>query len=184
MDLRTDEEVNASPNVDLSFLKSIRLPITPGNLGVSSLENLLHKQSNELKSFMTELYKSLVTEEENTSQYRNLFQLLQKQDNSPLVYHCSAGKDRTGMATALILYSLGVSEDVIFQDYMHSNVFLKDKYANFSKEHPNLTSLFTVTPILLKSGFDAMKKKYGSVNLFIENTLNVDTEKMKELYLF
>ena len=184
VDLRTDEEVNASPNVDLSFLKSIRLPITPGNLGVSSLENLLHKQSNELKSFMTELYKSLVTEEENTSQYRNLFQLLQKQDNSPLVYHCSAGKDRTGMATALILYSLGVSEDIIFQDYMHSNVFLKDKYAKFSKEHPNLTSLFTVTPILLKSGFDAMKKKYGSVNLFIENTLNVDTEKMKELYLF
>lgn len=184
VDFRTDEEVNASPNVDLPFLKSIRLPITPGNLGISSLKDLLHKQSEELNSFMATLYKSLVTEVESISQYRNLFQLLQEQKNSPLVYHCSAGKDRTGIATALILYSLGVSEDIIFQNYMQSNVFLKDKYANYSKEHPNLSSLFTVTPVFLKAGFDAMKEKHGSINLFIEKTLHVDTDKMKELYLY
>ncbi len=184
VDFRTDEEVTAAPNVNLHFLKSVRLPITPGNLGVSSLKDLLHKQNDELKTFMTSLYQSLVTEEESLSRYRNLFHLLQEPFNTPLVYHCSAGKDRTGMATALILYSLGVSEDIIFQDYMQSNVFLEDKYAHYSKEYPNLTSLFTVTPDFLEAAFDAIKENYGSISQFIEKTLHVDTQKLKELYLY
>ena len=184
VDFRTDEEVAASPNVNLHFLKSIRLPITPGNLGFSSLKDLLHKQNDELKTFMTSLYQSLVTEEESLSRYRNLFHLLQEQLNAPLVYHCSAGKDRTGLASALILYSLGVNKNVIYQDYLQSNIFLEDKYANYSKEHPNLTSLFMVTPDFLEAAIDAIKENYGSISQFIERTLNVDTQKLKELYLY
>ena len=115
---------------------------------------------------------------------QELFHLLKEPFNAPLVYHCSAGKDRTGLASALILYSLGVNKNVIYQDYLQSNIFLEDKYANYSKEHPNLTSLFMVTPDFLEAAIDAIKENYGSISQFIERTLNVDTQKLKELYLY
>src|SRR6202040_4468843 len=51
----------------------------------------------------------------NTPAFRTLFAHL-LEDRAPLVIHCTAGKDRTGFACALILHALGVSDEVIAED--------------------------------------------------------------------
>ena len=61
---------------------------------------------------------------QNTQRYRSLFVHLLG-DSAPLVIHCTAGKDRTGFACALILHALGVPEDVISEDYLLTNRFYR-----------------------------------------------------------
>ncbi len=65
-----------------------------------------------------EAYVSYV--EENEKLFRDYFRLLSKSENYPILYHCSAGKDRTGILTALLLESLGATREVIMDDYLHS----------------------------------------------------------------
>ena len=60
----------------------------------------------------------------NTPRFRALFAHL-LEDRAPLVIHCTAGKDRTGFACALILHALGVPDDVIAEDYLLTNRFYR-----------------------------------------------------------
>lgn len=65
-----------------------------------------------------EAYISYVNENERL--FRDYFRLLSQKESYPILYHCSAGKDRTGILTALLLESLGASREVIMDDYIHS----------------------------------------------------------------
>src|SRR6202000_1688644 len=67
---------------------------------------------------MRESYRNYVRH--NTHSFRTLFGHL-LEDRAPLVIHCTAGKDRTGFASALILHALGVPDDVIAEDYLLTN---------------------------------------------------------------
>ena len=71
----------------------------------------------------------------NTQRYRTLFAHL-LEDSAPLVIHCTAGKDRTGFACALILHTLGVSEEVISADYLLTNQFYR-RDPNHSSDLPD-----------------------------------------------
>lgn len=65
-----------------------------------------------------EAYQSYVAE--NRKLFRDFFALMADHNNYPVLYHCSAGKDRTGILTALLLESLGTPREVIMDDYIHS----------------------------------------------------------------
>ena len=71
---------------------------------------------------MRDSYRSYVRH--NTPRFRSLFAHL-LEDRAPLVIHCTAGKDRTGFACALILHALGVPDDVIAEDYLLTNRFYR-----------------------------------------------------------
>lgn len=67
---------------------------------------------------MQETYRAFASD--NRHRYRELFQHLLASDD-PLVFHCTAGKDRTGFAAALILLALGVPREVVLEDYLLTN---------------------------------------------------------------
>ena len=71
---------------------------------------------------MRDSYRNYVRH--NTPRFRALFAHL-LEDRAPLVIHCTAGKDRTGFACALILHALGVPDDVIAEDYLLTNRFYR-----------------------------------------------------------
>src|SRR5258708_12143120 len=71
---------------------------------------------------MRDSYRSYV--QQNTPRFRTLFTHL-LEDRAPLVIHCTAGKDRTGFACALILHVLGVADEVISEDYLLTNRFYR-----------------------------------------------------------
>lgn len=73
-------------------------------------------------SLMEELYRSLAAERHH--RFAEFFQHVLDCDG-PLVFHCTAGKDRTGFAAALFLLALGVSRDLVMQDYMLTNLVYK-----------------------------------------------------------
>ena len=111
--------------------------------------------------------------------YKPMFdQLLLLETDQALMFHCTAGKDRTGVGAALILYSLGVDEKDIYADYEATNIYRKEANDKFVKSlaaqglpESSARSLMAAKPEYLKAAFDAIKKDYGScrINLWKRN---------------
>ncbi len=78
--------------------------------------------AHETARLMQQTYRAFASD--NRQRYRELFLNLQD-GGEPLVFHCTAGKDRTGFAAALILLALGVTREVVRQDYLLTNTHLK-----------------------------------------------------------
>lgn len=84
----------------------------------SGVANKVHWPMANSHGLGKEAYESYM--KENGPLFRDFFRLMAKPSNYPVLYHCSAGKDRTGILTALLLESLGTPRDVIMDDYIHS----------------------------------------------------------------
>ncbi|ANH83928.1 hypothetical protein A8C56_13600 [Niabella ginsenosidivorans] len=181
VDFRSPEEIKEAPDKHPASLHNdFQYSITPGNLtGLMSLD------STQIDKAMMQMNELLVSDSAAVEQYRKMFVLLQNPSgNIPLLYHCTAGKDRTGMATALILYALGLDENDIMNDYLMSNKYIEAKFATYIKAKPALLSLFSVKKEFLQAGIDRIKKDNGTVENFLTEKLNVDIPKFRELYLY
>lgn len=185
VDFRSPSEIEAAPDKNPSSLKeNYAYSIEPGNLSDFAGMNFNNLRAGEMDSMMMQLNIQLVTDPRYIERYREFFNLLQNENDVPLLFHCTAGKDRTGMGAALVLSSLGVDEEVIYQDYLLSNQYLEEKYGKLKSEYPNLAALFGVKREFLQAGIEQIKKDHGSVEKYLTDVLNVDLEKMKNMYLY
>ena len=116
--------------------------------------------------------------------------LLDQMNGSPILYHCTAGKDRTGWASAVILTLLGVPRDTVMADYMASNAFLRAKNAlvqemlakSNSPMNPSyLEDVLTVRASYLEAAFDEVEKRYGSFDAYVRNGLGLNDEDIRSL---
>ena len=130
VDFRTKKEKSKAPHkVPATVKRTVALEIDPGN--ISAFGSITEENAPQ---FMTALNRALMND--NQRQYAAFFKTLANPANTPLLFNCSAGKDRTGLAAALFLASLGVDRKTIFQDYLLSAEFLIDKYENEVKARP------------------------------------------------
>lgn len=183
IDFRSPSEIKLSPDkMPRSTRNNYAFSITPGNL--SSIDDIKNMTTDQINNTMRSINQMLVTDSSCIAQYRLYFDLLQDEAETPLMFHCSAGKDRTGMGAALFLYSLGVDEKTILNDYLSSNKYLGDKYKPILTQHPNLKPLLEVDESFLKAGIEQIKKDHGSIENYLTNILNVDLNKMRQLYLY
>lgn len=122
--------------------------------------------------------------------YKPLFQqLLTMPDTNALLYHCTGGRDRTGMATALLLYALKVPMNTIEADFTASNVYLQQKnkemfaplvmFSGLSNDE--VIKAMELTPDLLRKFFQAIETRYGSIDNFFEQGLGIGSEQMAVL---
>src|SRR4029079_14673315 len=103
---------------------------------------------------MRDSYRGYV--QDNTQRFRSLFAHL-LEDSAPLVIHCTAGKDRTGFACALILHALGVPDDVISEDYLLTNRHYKRDVSSVSDLPADaLDAIGSVNASYLDAAFDAV----------------------------
>lgn len=126
-------------------------------------------------------------------QYQPFLDLIAEEEkNAPLLYHCSAGKDRTGLGTALVLAMLGVEKDVILGDFMMSNYYRNKKINNTLRKTAWVVRQRVTQPLVevkdsyLKAAFDAIEVKYGSMENFFEKEYGYDEAKLevvREKYL-
>lgn len=116
--------------------------------------------------------------------YRSLFvKLLTLEPNEALLFHCTGGRDRTGMASALFLKILGVPQDVIESDYVASNYYLaknptmKNMYTGLSKmagmTENEIKLQMELRPELIRNFFNAINTKYGSVENFFQVEMGI-----------
>ena len=120
---------------------------------------------------MRDSYRSYV--QQNTPRYRALFAHL-LEDRAPLVIHCTAGKDRTGFACALILHTLGVPDEVISEDYLLTNRFYR-RDPNSGSDLPDHVKqvLGSVQPAFLSAAFEAIDADYGNLETYLRDGIGL-----------
>jgi Protein tyrosine/serine phosphatase len=128
---------------------------------------------------MRDIYASLAND--FTDQYRRFFACLANSSNAPLVFHCLAGKDRTGFGAALFLAALGVDDQTIFDDYMISSKNLAEVSAKWAKTEAH-KALLGVRRSYLESAFKSIEGNYGGMKNYLERALGVDTAALRVLY--
>lgn len=172
--------------------------VAPG----SSLRDVLQecKGSNDAaREFIHALYEQLALSEAGRKGFREFFEVViataEQDADSAVLWHCSAGKDRTGVAAALLQYVLGVPHALIIADYNASNLYTKtiidDALLGLSDiMNENVRELvhmyYGVDDKNLLGAVAAVSKKYGSVDTYIEQELKVSPaakKHLKELYL-
>jgi protein-tyrosine phosphatase len=120
---------------------------------------------------MEDLYRSLVSDQ--ASRFGELFQQLLKAEG-PLVFHCTAGKDRTGVAAALILLALGVSREQVMQDYLLTNEVVKPPELSHSNTPAEaLAVLWRVQESFLSAALDAIEVEHGEVERYLMHRLGL-----------
>ncbi len=128
---------------------------------------------------MRESYRNYIRN--YTPRFRALFQHVLNED-VPLVIHCTAGKDRTGVACALVLHALDVADDVILEDYLLTNQL----YRRETAAHPDLPAdvvqtIGMVQASFLAAAFDAMRDDFGDVDTYLRDGLGIDDAARKTL---
>ncbi|WGD48928.1 tyrosine-protein phosphatase [Bradyrhizobium sp. CB1650] len=122
---------------------------------------------------MRESYRNYVRY--NTHSFRTLFQHL-LEDRAPLIIHCTAGKDRTGFASALILHALGVADDVISEDYLLTNQLYRRDTSNAADLPADvLDAIGSVEATYLDAGFEAVRAEYGDLESYLHDGLKLGT---------
>lgn len=144
------------------------------------------------------IYISFLENEKGRKGYGKFFRiLLESAPDRAVLWHCTSGKDRTGLAAMLILSALGVDEETIISDYILTNTYnqkritaLKEMLSRqgyddeFVKKAPLVFE--GVNESFMRNAISHLKSNYGSVNGYIREVLGVndnDIKDLKKLYL-
>jgi protein-tyrosine phosphatase len=112
-------------------------------------------------------------------------------ENLPVIFHCTAGKDRTGIVVALLLHILGVPEETILADYTLSNVHFEQILSVTQRDIKRMASVGIteneVRPIMsvharyLRGLFHFLRGQYGSIENYLHGPAGVTAETMRRL---
>jgi protein-tyrosine phosphatase len=131
--------------------------------------------------------------ENNSDYFIKMFDILLDENNYPIIFFCSLGKDRSAVAAALILSALDVDRETIFNDYLLSNDLINFpalvKNADLFKPQvqETITALFSANKEFLAYALDRVEKDYGSMQNYLEKELKLTSkkrEKLKSLLLY
>lgn len=182
IDFRSESEIRKAPDrLPPSAQFSYPMKIAPGALRTEGIDSSSGKAS--FSSQMRQMNRLYVSDPACIRIYRIMFTIIQNSLSAPLVFHCSAGKDRTGMAAALVLFALGASEQTVIDDYMVSKHNIPDKYIALVEKFPRTEPIFTVKRSYIVAGINQIKREHGSIMNFLTTVLKVDIPKIRRLYL-
>ncbi|QKE72403.1 tyrosine-protein phosphatase [Arthrobacter citreus] len=190
LDYRGEDEIAKSPDPVIKGVTNINDPVIKSGSTTLDIFNL---DMEGLDKTFKQMQREMV-EDPDVEAYRTLFQLLLKSKNDAVLQHCTAGKDRTGVGSALVLLSLGVPENTVLDDYLLSNnpVYIQkqlDAMAPLLKtdeQRQVVTAIMGVKKEWLQASLDQIKEHYGSYDNYFKKVIGLtakDREKLKEMYL-
>lgn len=197
VDFRSEDEVSEKPDDDIQGARYVSIDILGdvGNQG-SSMADFIATDYNP-ETMMLTIYEELVTSKSAQKGYSEFLNLIMDYPNEPVLFHCFAGKDRTGFGAALILASLDVPMDTIVHDYLATNESRKEVNKELLKEMASqgvstgkledMNTMLTVNDMYLKHAFDTIDKEYGSFESYVTNILGMKHtffEDMKARYTY
>lgn len=184
-------------NVFLPIIKDVGVGITRGSEGNMRIVELLQSGTSItpafIEGFMRMMYRVFVEDPFANAQYaRFLDEVSRTAESGKATYwHCTAGKDRAGFATAILLAALDVPRADIVADYLQTNDNLEgvtgQSMSLFGQNLPSeelreaLERFFAADESYIASAFDAIEQTCGSFDSFLADRLNVDDAKRQRL---
>jgi protein-tyrosine phosphatase len=188
-DLRSQGERAARPSrvAGAPAPASLVLPVSEEGVDPETMRGRIRSggiAALSVEATMLDAYRSFPGE--HAAAWSALFARLARPENLPTLVHCTAGKDRTGFAAALVLLALGVPEATVFEDYLLTNVYRDDfrrrverwvpLYSLFRTRPEDVLPLIEARATYLRASLDAIAAGWGSVDGYLEQALGVDAE--------
>jgi len=138
-------------------------------------------------------YREFVSLPSARREFKKLFLALGDEKQVPALFHCTTGKDRTGWAAAAFLTLMGVPQDKVYEDYLRSNDYILPAYkqaidafaaAGGNPEIP--PAILGVKREYLDAAFDEMHKRFGTVDEYFSDGLEIDAaqqQALRKMYL-
>ena len=195
IDLRSPTEQQNCPNPKIGNAENIPLPIiNDAKVGITMDNGMKEMMKQNLlavfpdveaaKKFMYKTYFETVIDEFAVEQFSRFAKLLLESDGAS-VWHCTAGKDRTGTGAVIVYELLGVPKDVIIEDYLYTNACLAEdieKGAAAAEQTGGKTagdvlrSLFSVNRGNIEAIYSAIEQKFGGFDNYIRTGLGLDEQ--------
>ncbi|MGW6870220.1 tyrosine-protein phosphatase [Streptomyces sp. NPDC054901] len=181
-DLRMEDERTKDADKVPAGAKYVVADVFAGSGSFQSLP----KTPDEAVKAMIDAEKNMVSGEGGKKAYTQVFQGIQNDRGRSVLFHCTAGKDRTGWANAALLTALGVPRATVEADYLASNDYRKAANdAILSHLPPQQAAVYKplldVRPEYLNAGYDEVKAEYGTFDRYLKDGLGVDSRELREL---
>lgn len=177
VDFRERDEREYAPDKRPASVDRVHeFPIRVGNL-----MELLELNGHDAGLLLRSANKSFARD--FNAEYTAFFEVLADAESAPLLFHCSAGKDRAGFAAAMFLSSLGVDRETVIRDYLPSGDNIRPKYIAEVETNPILAPLMQSRREYLESAFEVIDDEFGGMEEYLTGYLGVDLEKMHRIYL-
>jgi protein-tyrosine phosphatase len=199
VDLRTASERTREPDRLPKGSRPLILDVaadSEGSLGGDMRKAMAAITAGKGAELLTAANRDFVALGSARRAYAALLDQLAAPQTTPMLYHCTAGKDRTGWATAVILTLLGVPRETVMADYLASNIFLQRKNAESIRalaksatpiDAAALMPVLTVRADYLNAAFDEVENRYGSFDAYLRDGLrlsDVNIKNLRKRYLY
>ena len=201
IDFRSEKEFVNKADVRIDGITYINLPVLPKK--ETTKDESKHSDSNLLQlvdkktggfNMLLSTYENMFLTKEGINAYKEFFKILQSKHDGAILWHCSQGKDRAGMAAFLVEYALGVDINDCYKDYLFTNKAMELKIQELTpvvllqSQHdltllPILKDVFTAKMEYLNKALESINNTYGGLDKLLVDVLEVDVEKLRKMYL-
>lgn len=207
IDFRATKEVKEQPDPPLGSAQHIHLPAEDEQLLGIERDEESEKNFAEVlidrvvadpdyaREYMCGMYRRFISNDFTVGQYRKFIRLVDECDQ-PVLWHCTAGKDRAGFASIIMEEILGIPREKIREDYLITNTYIKEEvewliemFARMYKgDYPRkeVRFFFSADEAFIDAIYDEAEIKYGSFENYLTEALGVDEamkDRMKARYL-
>lgn len=210
IDFRTTAEIEAEPDPELTGCERVEIRILDENdtasNGNAAIAGIYNKQSDNPAEALLELYRAGVLSEDMYSSmlddetalkgYRTFLDELLAHEDGAILWHCTGGKDRAGMAAVIILTLLGVDKETVLEDFALTNTFNQERIEYMvssaklltedQEELSGVAALVGVSRSNMEKVFEIAEAESGSLFAYIQEKLQVTDEEiaaLREKYL-
>jgi len=188
-DFRSDRERREKPDpvIEPEPPLSLDLPVDAEGVDPGELQQKIRTggiAALGTEKLMRTAYRSFVSD--HSTRWAIMLRRLAQPESLPALVHCTAGKDRTGFAAALVLLSLGVPEETVFEDYLMTNHYRADfqrfvlrwvpLYSFFRTEADDLLPLLEARRAYLQTSLDTIDELHGSLDAYLADEVGVTPE--------
>lgn len=204
IDLRTIDEMNykpedhVSPKINYHPTPLVSNEMNPAVTKENRIQvlNDLVSLPGGMRGHILDLYRYMINDKQAKEGYHKVFELLLSNNGSEgFDFHCTQGKDRTGIVMLLVLTALGVDLETIYRLYLSFNHRARFKRAAYFlgmnirftwKKAVALNDTLTAKRLYLRTAIDEIESKYGSILDYLHNEVKLsdsDIAKLRSIYL-
>lgn len=201
IDFRTDSERSEKPDIEVAgicyqnipAIESLTEGITREKSADQNLFARLGAYPEKARLYMCDMYHVFAESDYSAAQYSKFIRLLMEAKGKAYVWHCTAGKDRAGIASVIVEEILGIPREDIINDYLMTNEYLKEEIAfltDFVKSQAGkdsvildeaLSYLLGAKRDYIEEYYRTIDAKYGGFEAFVSDGLGLSAEEIKQL---
>lgn len=202
IDLRTTAEISKAPDCKVDGAESVHIKVMSEDANdKNNAVTGIYIQSKDPSESLLQMYRqgvlnenmysNMLKSEDAINGFKSFFDELIKNEDGSVLWHCTGGKDRAGMATVLIMTALGVDQKTIIEDFALTNeankksiAYMREnakKYTSDEKELDGVATLVGVAPEYMEKAFEYAQSEYGSMLRYIQEKLGVTDKQIRTL---